>query len=200
MPEPSPQYRAQCIEELQHLLDQPSAQESRPCPQCDRLCLRHESSTCTCSCTSDCSWAPLEMSSDSERYPVEPGIVPMVFSLNTLRVCMPCWSCEGHFKDNGFELSKVPKVWFYARSQLYPRMISEYLTQLNFRRKLNYDWNICLTFSESRFEPAYSIEPKVTSLETLKLDLLQKDSRVIGENLREGIFELAKEYLDHFKK
>ena len=36
------------------------------------------------------------LSSDPERYPIEPGIVPLVFALRGLRVFEPCWSCEGH--------------------------------------------------------------------------------------------------------
>ncbi len=37
----------------------------------------------------------------------------------------PFWSCEGHIGPAG-KVTRLPRVWFYARSVLYPRLITEY--------------------------------------------------------------------------
>ena len=138
-PQPDQEYKLQYRRELKLLLSQPSDREMKPCPNCDVLCPAHQSPTCTCSCSPECFFAASNMSSEGERYPVEEKIRPLVYSFYTLRVCMPCWSCEGHYKSNGFEVSKVPKVWFYSRSLLYPRLISEHLSLLKSHKKTFYD-------------------------------------------------------------
>ena len=135
------------------------------------------------------------MSGDPIRHPIEAGIVPVVYAIYTLRKLMPCWSCEGHYKDNGFELGKVPQVWFYSRSVLYPRLISEHLTSLQFKKEIFYQWHVRLTFSASNLDTGFSIEPYLQSDQSLKLDYLQKDSQVIGLSLREGVRHLATQYL-----
>lgn len=198
-PRPDATYLEIGKQDLIELLEQPSDQECRPCSECNTPCPTHNSTTCTCQCSPDCSWAPFRMSSEAERYPIEPGIVSLVYSLNVLRVCLPCWSCEGHYQANGYDIAKTPKVWFYSRSVIYPRLISEYLVELKYKKQIRYDWQICMTYSESKLDAAFSIEPKFTSLKDLKLDYLQKDSHVIGANLRSGVFALAREYLREFE-
>ena len=56
---------------------------------------------------------------------IEAGILPLVYAVNCLSACHPFWSCEGHIGPAG-KVNRMPRVWFYARSVLYPRLITEY--------------------------------------------------------------------------
>lgn len=177
---------------LEELLAQPSPSETRPCSGCDLLCACSASSTCTCGCSDACDQAPRRLSSDPDQHPVEAKIIPLVYSLSTLRVCQPCWSCEGHY-DAGGQLNRVPSVWFYADSAAYPAVIADYLTELRIRKTLSYPWQVSLVSWGNSFDITYAIEPDLKREREPRLHAMQKDVVTISERLRDEIRRLAGE-------
>jgi len=179
--------------ELEYLLEQPTVEKMKPCPGCDIPCDCSGSKTCTCNCSSDCEEAPARMSSEPDRYPIETGIVPLVYKFYSLRVCTPCWSCEGH--DSG--VKKIPRVWFYSSSLAYPRLILDYINRLKHRKLLMYKWHITLTSPSGDLESAFSLEPNLNYNSNLRLDYLHKDIRTIADRFIENICFLAKTYIEN---
>lgn len=186
------------INDLRHLLQQPSVEEIRPCPGCVKPCPCSQSTTCTCHCSPECEYAPFVMSSEPERYPIEKNILALVFGLNCLRVLPPYWSCEGHNFPSG-EIFRVPQVWFYSRSIIYPKLIGEYVHQLKIKDTIHYPWHICLAYADNSLETGFSIEPDVKGIENPELTMMQKDVQTIADNLLSRIQELAKEYIRRFE-
>jgi hypothetical protein len=135
------------------------------------------------------------MSIEPDRYPIEPEIVAMVFSFNCLRVCPPYWSCEGHLFPNG-KIFRVPQVWFHSRTSIVPKLIGDFLSTLRVRHAIRNPWHVCLTFAEGRFATGYSLEPDCKEIDSPDLPALQRDARIIAENLVVGVKALASEYLD----
>jgi hypothetical protein len=137
------------------------------------------------------------MSSDSVRYPIEEKIISLVFMLNCLRVCTPYWSCEGHQFPNG-ELFRVPQVWFYSRSMIYPKLIGEYVFKLKHEKSIHYPWHICIAYTDNSLETGFSIEPDVKAIENPELKLMQEDAQHIASNMLAGLKTLANKYAVKF--
>lgn len=133
--------------DLRELLSQPSEADLRVCPECTLTCPSCGSTACTCVCSMDCQHIPAQMTSDS-RFPIEPAIAPLVYALSSLRVCEPCWSCEGHADAQG-KVIRIPRVWFYCRSLTYPRLMDRYFSHLKLKKRLNYPWHLCVTHSDA---------------------------------------------------
>lgn len=181
-------------DDLEHLLAQPSDSEVRPCPECDIACACSASATCACECSPDCPDIPQRMSSEPDRYPIESGIAPLVYAFFTTRVCQPCWSCEGH-EIAGDGEPKLPRVWFYSRSILYPRLVQELTEELKFKRKLSHAWCVrVLAYSNNR-DTRFSLEPVVVPGAPFRLANMQADSKIIASNLVEWIRERSEVYL-----
>lgn len=128
------------------------------------------------------------------RYPIEPQIVSLVFAFNCLRIIPPYWSCEGHLFPSG-DFHRVPQVWFYARSLIYPKLIDEYLCELTQRKLLNYPWHICLAYTDDCLETGFSIEPDSKQILEPNLERMQRDVQLIANRLVEGVRSLAKKHL-----
>lgn len=188
-----PNVDARLIADLENLLRQPSYHQARPCPGCTKPCVCGGSPTCTCECGPECPDAPKLMTSDPE-YPIEPQIASLVFAFSCLRVLPPYWSCEGHLFPNG-EIHRVPQVWFYSRSMIYPKLVSDYLRNLDVQKKLQNPWHICLTFTDNSLEVGFSIEPNSKVIQNPKLYELQQDVKKIAANFCEGVRDLARRYL-----
>ncbi|MGK0442904.1 MAG: hypothetical protein ACJA0N_002723 [Pseudohongiellaceae bacterium] len=191
--------KAATLIELKDLLIQPSDQQSRPCPGCRFVTPDGKTeNSATKYCSYRCSAAPREMSAEPDRYPIESGIVPAVYAFYTLRKLMPCWSCEGHLDGNNV-LSKSPKVWFYATSGFYPKLITQSISQLEMDHKLINSWIVrILPFSQSMFTITYSLEPLLPLKrgdDTSLLLTLRKDIVVIADNLRPEMLQQARSYL-----
>ena len=168
--------------DLRELLSQPSEADQRVCSECTLSCPSCESTACTCSCSMDCPHIPTQMTSDP-RFPIETAIVPLVYALSSLRLCEPCWSCEGHANASG-TVTRIPRVWFYCRSLTYPRLMDRYFSHLKLKRRLNYPWHLCVTHSDTdNADTAFSIEPDLTYVERPTLALLQRDIRPIADGL-----------------
>ncbi len=186
------------LRDLTYLLEQPSYQDVRPCPGCTMPCPCSASPTCTCLCGPGCPQAPVQMSSDGERYPIEPRIVALVFGFNCLRICPPFWSCEGHQYPDG-TIQRVPQVWFYTRSLVYPRLIGDWLVRLRFRQRIANPWHICVSYAEGSLDTGFSIEPDLKMIPCLSLPAFQQDVAVIADALVPELRALAREYLDKYR-
>jgi hypothetical protein len=174
-------YRAR-RRDLERLLGQPSVAHLRPCPECDIRCPCRGSRTCPCGCSPRCADAPAQMSSEPEAHPIEPGIAPLVYSLYALRVCHPCWSCEGHY-DAGGRLSRLPSVWFHSSSATYPAVIAECLWELEFANKLASPWRVAAVAWGNRLDSTFSIEPDLRRSEPPPLSALHRDVEAIAAAL-----------------
>lgn len=195
---PDPAQDQTRMRDIQYLLQQPSFQELRPCAGCNQPCPCSQSLSCTCMCGPDCEHVPMVMSSDPERYPIEGKIVALVFGFNCLRICPPYWSCEGHTFPNG-ELFRVPQVWFYSRSMIYPKMIREYVFNLTHTKAIQYPWQICLAYTENSLETGFSIEPDIKAIVNPDLHVMQTDAQVVADYLVSGLKKLAFDYITKYK-
>lgn len=195
---PDPEADENLLRDLHHLLEQPSYEQVRPCPHCQQPCNCSQSPTCTCMCGPDCPHAPVEMSIDGQRYPIEEKIVALVFAFNCLRVCPPYWSCEGHTLADG-EFYRVPQVWFYSRSLLYPKLIGDYVHRLQTKQAIQNPWQISLAYSDHCLETAFCIEPKGGITKKPDLESMQADVRIISDGLVSGLKTLAKEYIANYQ-
>lgn len=186
------------LRDLEVLLAQPSYREMRPCEGCRMPCSCSSSPECACLCGPGCVHAPVQMSSEGDRYPVEPKVAGLVFGFNCLRVCPPYWSCEGHRTSDG-SLQRVPQVWFYTRSLVYPRLIGDWLARLYFKKRITNPWHVCVSYSESSLDTGFSIEPDLKQFAQVCLEELQQDVAVLSEALVSDLRELACEYLARYR-
>jgi hypothetical protein len=138
------------------------------------------------------------MSSEGGSYPIEPKIVSLVFGFNCLRVCHPFWSCEGHAYPDG-SLQRVPQVWFYARSLVYPKLIGDWLTSLHFKKRIAQPWHVCVSYSASSLDTGFSIEPDMKTMSRVVLDELHDDVAVLAGTLVPDVRALAGDYLDRHR-
>jgi hypothetical protein len=140
-------------------------------PVCCPRCPDFKPST---GCHRNCAAAPVRLSSEGERGPIEPLVAPLVFELKKLGVFYPCWSCEGHTNAAG-DLWRVPNVWFYSDSVVHVRALGEAVGQLHAGRQLSARWHLAVTYSDaSNPDTTFSLEPDAaadSSLSALQGDL-----------------------------
>ena len=172
--------------DLKQVLTQPGPNELRVCYHCTRVVGNH--------CLPECPYAPNALSSDPDRYPIEPKVVPIVFWLNSLRLIQTCWSCEGHMNLEG-ELLRIPQVSFYAISPVHAYLISRHLSQLRIEKKLVCTWQIVLSDYGQNCNVTYTLEPKLGNTTKVHLGLLQKDLQIIGDHLADLVKHLANQML-----
>ncbi len=175
---------------LEDLLGQPTDRQVRPCPGCRIRCPCRGSPVCTCGCSSACAHAPRQLSSEPDTFPIEPGILPLVYALSSLRVIFPCWSCEGHFHDSG-AFRKLPGVWFFARCLAYPSVIAAHLSDLRIAGKLARPWHVRVVDWGDDVESTFSIEPEASAMDDPGLDRLRRDVHVISADLQTHVKRLA---------
>ncbi len=181
---------------LRDLVDHPIPPAVRPCMSCDMPCPCCGSLTCGCACSVECEHAPKKLSSEPDNFPIEAGIYPLVYAFSSLGTCPPFWSCEGHL-DQSENLSRLPRVWFYARDLTYPRLIQSHLTQLAVKKQLHNSWHICLTHSDAdNIDTAFSLEPYGAMNEVMKLDELRQDINTIAEDFVPAIKALADQLIE----
>lgn len=176
-------------EALQAFIDTTKQPDGRPCQGCDMPCPICGSTTCRCSCKPDCPQAPEALSSDPDKFPIEEGIVPLVFALNSLEIGAPCWSCEGH-PSLDESPGKLPQVWFYVRHMVYPDLLARYLWHLHFRQLIRNRWKVTVVSNDNNVDTTFAIAPD-TSDGPLDLAGLRRDIRVIGERMSKDIGEIA---------
>lgn len=181
--------------ELGELLGEPLPNEVRPCPGCELPCPGTGSVTCARHCDRTCPHAPLQLSSEPEEFPVESGIVPLVFALYSLRQVEPCWSCEGHLKADG-TFHRLPQVWFYCRSQVLPRLFVDVLSQLRAQGVTQATWVVNVTYAaEESLDPVFAMRPDLSLSEPYDLPTLQRDIEGLADALLEAVRDRARHYL-----
>lgn len=134
-----------------------------------------------------CPEAPKALTSDPVNYPIETGIVPLVFEMKRLGIFDPCWSCEGHLGPAG-NLWKLPRVWFYCESLVHVRLLVDGLKDMEVAGRLSCGWRVAVTFSgPDNPETTFSLEPIVESEDASLLPKLQADANLIASCLEELI-------------
>ncbi|HHM04240.1 MAG TPA: hypothetical protein ENJ19_00670 [Gammaproteobacteria bacterium] len=182
-------------EALRLFLSQASDSDQRPCPACRApcRCARH-SRKCTCGCSPRCPKAAWALSSEPERYPIEPKAVPLVYALAGLRLMPPCWSCEGHVAAGG--RCKLPQVWFYATSTLYVEMLAECLHDLFVTQTLHAPWEIAVSsFQADAQATTFILRPQSDPERPFHLGMLQQDLEALGDTLVPVLRNLARQKL-----
>ena len=143
-----------------------------------------------------CLEAPRALSSEPECFPIEPGIVPLVFEMKRLGMFSPCWSCEGHSHPDG-SLAKPPRVWFYSNAMVQVRLFANGLADLKFAKQLNASWNIVVTYSDpDNPDTAFSVEPILAADSKIALRELQGDVATIARSLQAMMNGEAKKLLE----
>lgn len=172
------------------VLQQPRSSDVRPCRGRAQLCLKHGSPTCACGCTFKCPYAPTELSSDPERYPIEARILPLVFELSALRIVQPCWSCEGH-ADADETITKLPCVWFYLDEAEYAVTLNLYLMQSYAARRTHVPWIV--TLSSGPEDPAFACRPDLWASRNVTLAQLQEDAFALAVDLVQYTHDFARD-------
>lgn len=146
-------------------------------------------------CNKNCSDVAATISSD-KAYPVESGVAPLVFEMKRVSVFEPCWSCEGHLGVDG-GLWKLPMVWFYTRSPVYVRILSQALNEMLYNKTISNKWGVVVTHSNTdNLSTCFSLQPERGDV-PLELESLQSDLSSITGQL---IYEVKKEALKLLKK
>jgi hypothetical protein len=180
--------------ELEALLQMPDYKTERPCDGCNRTCdcARH-STSCACVCTPTCERARTLLSSEPGNYPIEIGVLPLVFELHSLRLTKPCWSCEGH-ADGKRHAHRAPRVWFYSAAGVYAELLARHLEALTFAGRLKARWSVSLCpHGEDASVTTFALGP--VEPHDMPLAIYQADARVIAENLGQHMREEAKSML-----
>jgi len=80
----------------------------------------------------------------------------------------------------------------YCRSVVYPRLLSEYLSELWTRRAIGFRWQVSVTFSAAdNADTAFSIEPALGSRNAPSLPSLRADAATITGELVDAIRKRA---------
>lgn len=150
---------------------------------CQSMCTQCGATNCRCNCSPNCAMAGQALSSDPEKHPIEPMIVPLVYVFKTLEVFTPCWSCEGH-DDNSGKLWKLPRVWFYSESTVHVRLLAEVVQYLHVQNRLNVRWHVGVNTAEpSNPHTIFHLEPAVEATPGLTLESLREDVRTLSANI-----------------
>lgn len=132
------------------------------------------------------------LSSDGDRYPIEPHAVPLVYALSTLGIVQPCWSCEGH-ADQGNAV-KLPQVWFYSVAAIYAQLAQRYMNRLAIAGSLNSQWELTVcSHQPETIATLFVIRPVAT--QNPHLGQLQCELELIGKNMAAGMRSVANDLL-----
>lgn len=164
----------------------------RPCPGCGKTCPRCGSLACGCACGPDCPDEPRALSTDPDNFPIEAGIVPLVFALRKTALGQPCWSCEGHAGGDG-GLWKRPGVWFYAAHQVAADLIAQHIWRLSFAGRLKLPWRVGLIATDNPLDTTFAIEPDCRR--DAALYDLRRDVETIAATLPREARSLARQRL-----
>jgi len=175
---------------LRELMTFRELRDGRPCPGCAEVCPKCGSTSCLCTCSAECQQAPRSLSSDPERFPIESGIVPLVYALSDMEIGVPCWSCEGH-EDRDGKLGKLPQVWFYVLDQAYPDLLANFLWQLQFAGHIENRWKVAVVAADNTLDATFAIVPD-SSEDLGGLASLRRDIEVIGRRMYADVAALAR--------
>lgn len=94
------------------------------------------------SCSRHCPDAAVAISGD-DSFPVEDGILPLVFELKATKFFEPVWARGGQ-NDSAGRLLHLPGIWFCTESIPYVRTLSEAFSRLCIEMELQSRWQISL--------------------------------------------------------
>lgn len=185
---------AKTIADLQAWLDQPLPHQQPVCPNCGE----HR----PMSCSAQCADAPASLSVDPVAHPIEPNVLPIVFQLYATRLLQPCWSCEGHVREEAGKQSlwKLPQVHFYCQTPVYLQLLNRGLARLQAAESFSYQWQIVLADFTQEVHVTYTIEPKLTDIEHAELSLLQADLLLLAKNFTGMLQMEAEQMIQQLKK
>ena len=126
------------------------------------------------------------LSSDPERSPVEPGIVPLDFALVELRLATPCRSCEGHPRDDGTWV-RGPQVWFYGESSVVPELIANHVSKLTYSKQLLLPWHVEVCPHSECGSTTFVLICRLPDPENTSQADVQADVRTLAFTLRDGL-------------
>lgn len=133
-------------------------------------------------CHRDCPAAPEALSSEPQEFPVEAGIVSLVFELKRSGAFDPCWSCEGHLDAAG-KFWKTPRVWLYAWSLVHIRVLAGALGRMWGDSLTKYEWSVIANpVGDDNLFGMFAIEPRLIGASP-QLHDLRKDISLISEVL-----------------
>lgn len=174
------------------------AEEMSQLAGCDRLCGPVCQPECPWEashpCTPSCPHAPLALTSDSE-FPIEQGVLPLVFELKASRAYEPVWSCEGHYGPDN-KLRRLPGVWFCCESLAHTRALAEVISDLCFETRSSTAWHISLCCPDnSSGNTIFKIAPEAAP--DARLEPLHKDMLLLTESLRDRLSKKGRAYAGH---
>jgi hypothetical protein len=130
-----------------------------------------------------------QLSSEGDQYPIEPRVSPLVYGLASIRVVVPCWSCQGHLSRDRHQV-KPPQVWLYSTSLFYVHLIGQFLTEEHEKHRCHHLWQIRSGPYAQGQIPIFIIEPRMSPLEIIQTDalkILQRDLYTLGRNFEQRI-------------
>ena len=157
--------------------------DARPCESCTKPRVAGDF------CSEPCQHAAKVISSESDRYPIEPLVFPLVFALSRFNFIKPCWSCEGHNDQYG-KLWKLPQVWFYTCSPCYAHLIGKFLWEMKKTKLIQYDWRVSLSAFGDLSCATYIIETALLP-DNCELTELQLDLEVLANCFEAGVTGIA---------
>ena len=131
------------------------------------------------------------LSTEANRRPVEPHVVPVVYELFASGLARPSWSSEGHCDADG-QLSTWPGVWFTSASFTYLNLLDTALTVLHHDGHTHRPWRVELC--DTQPEPGtalYTLGP-ARSGELPTLHALHEDLRAVAQCLEIDVRNLAR--------
>ncbi len=78
-------------------------------------------------------------------------------------------------------------------------MIGEVVSHLQFEKKIQNPWHVCIVYAEDSLETGFSIEPNTKNTNTPNLESMQNDAQGISDHLVSGIRHLAKKYIEKYQ-
>ncbi len=158
--------------------------KGRVCDGCTAVCAVCGSAACACACSPHCPDAAVRLSCDPD-FPIEPGILGLVFAMARSGLFTPCWSCEGHPAPRG-GIWRLPGVWFYCDATVHVRLLADVVDRLANIRRLNAHWTVAVTFSDpDNPRTTFALQPVAAPDQTLTLEQLQADATTIALALPE---------------
>lgn len=157
----------------------------RICHGCDKRCTHCGSTSCQCTCSPECPDVSRALSSDPDGFPIEPGILGLVFAMTRTGLFGPCWSCEGHPAPDGSSW-KSPGVWFFCDATVHVRLLADGVDRLANARRLNTRWAVSVTFSDpDNPRTTFALQPVPPADAIITLAQLQADATTIAGALPE---------------
>ena len=175
------------INDLTRLIQQPSADQLPPCPNCKQT-------TKVTDCSPKCSGAAEALSEDPNLHPIEPNIVPLVFELTSMRLVQTCWSCEGHASFDG-GIFKMPQISFYTEKPFYAQLINMYLKKIHWKKQIQYPWEVCLSDFGQTLEITYTIKCDLSCIDNPTLSIMQSDLQAMAKDFSTNIKNYAQELI-----